>query len=65
MSEVKIDLTSKTGTAALQESIKILQLTIDTIAGKYGNGETRKKNLGNNYSKVQSIINYLYKEGLL
>lgn len=32
-------------------------LIIDTYKGKYGNGETRKKNLGCRYSTVQSYVN--------
>ena len=32
-------------------------LIIDTIKGRYGSGETRKKNLGCRYSEVQAYVN--------
>lgn len=32
-------------------------LVLDTLRGKYGNGEARKKALGANYSKIQKEIN--------
>lgn len=35
----------------------LTDLIIDTYRGKYGNGETRKKNLGCRYSQVQSYVN--------
>lgn len=38
---------------------KLLQITADTLDGKYGNGEARKKNLGNNYKAVQNLINHI------
>ena len=36
------------------------QLVKETLAGKHGNGEQRKKSLGKNYTKVQNIINKMY-----
>nr|WP_274380113.1 DUF3597 family protein [Lederbergia galactosidilytica] len=33
------------------------QLVKETLAGKHGNGEARKKSLGKNYKAVQDIIN--------
>lgn len=39
--------------------VNTLQLVADTLAGKYGNGETRKKKLGTNYNAVMSIINHI------
>lgn len=33
------------------------QLADDVIRGKYGNGEARKKALGKNYKRIQSIVN--------
>lgn len=33
-------------------------LAIETIRGKYGNGDTRKKSLGKHYSDVQRLVNY-------
>lgn len=65
MASVKVTLTAANGIPALKESIKLLQYTIKTINGQYGNGEDRKKALGKYYSNVQKIINYLYNEGLL
>lgn len=38
---------------------KLFEMVSDTIAGKYGNGEDRKKALGKDYSIVQMIINYI------
>lgn len=35
-------------------------LVRDTIRGKYGNGETRKKLLGSKYNEVQKRINKMY-----
>lgn len=35
----------------------LTDLVIDAYHGKYGNGETRKKNLGSRYSQVQSYVN--------
>lgn len=65
MSYVKVALKSKTGLKVLTEIKKLCTLTINTIKGKYGNGEDRKAALGSYYDRVQTIINYLYKEGLL
>jgi len=39
------------------------QLARDCIAGKYGNGETRKKLLGANYVAVQHKVNILLRGG--
>lgn len=35
----------------------LTDLVVGTYKGKYGNGETRKKNLGCRYSQVQSYVN--------
>lgn len=35
----------------------LTDLVVDVIKGKYGNGETRKKNLGCRYSQVQAYVN--------
>jgi len=40
-----------------KDKVKIDQLVKDTIAGKYGNGEERKRKLGVYYERVQNIIN--------
>ena len=39
----------------------IEQLATDTVNGKYGNGEERKKKLGKLYDSVQTVINERYK----
>lgn len=43
-----------------QENEKIKKLVVETLNGKHGNGEERKKNLGRNYGRVQHTINQLY-----
>lgn len=65
MSYVKVSLKSKTGVKVLIEIKKLCTLTINTLKGKYGNGEDRRAALGSYYTRVQNIINYLDKEGLL
>lgn len=65
MPEIQIDLSNPKAPAMLREAIIILQQTINTLAGDYGNGDQRKKALGDNYNKVQTIINFLYREGLI
>lgn len=43
-------------------------VTIDAkkaIRGDLGNGAERRKNLGNNYDKVQAVVNKMYREGNL
>ena len=39
----------------------IEQLATDTVNGKYGNGDERKKKLGKLYESVQTVINERYK----
>ena len=31
-------------------------MAIEVLEGKYGSGDTRKKNLGNNYTEVQTLV---------
>lgn len=50
-----IAINYKTPTTCSSDEIE--QLVIDTINGKYGNGEERKKALGKNYEKVQKLVN--------
>lgn len=38
-------------------------LVTETLAGKYGNGEARKNNLGDKFSAVQSRINAMHSSG--
>lgn len=35
------------------------EISLDVIAGKYGNGETRKVMLGSDYARVQGLVNYM------
>lgn len=62
---VKVTLSAANGIPALKEIVKLLNYTINTINGKYGNGEDRKKALGKYYSNVQKLINYMYNNNLL
>ena len=36
-----------------------LELALGVMQGKYGNGDTRKNNLGNRYKEVQDFINHI------
>jgi len=40
-----------------KKSKKLEKIADDVILGKYGNGEERKKELGDNYDKVQRLVN--------
>lgn len=48
---------------ATTSSPNIEQLARDVIAGKYGNGETRRVALGANYNAVQARVNQILKAG--
>lgn len=37
-----------------------LDLVVRTLDGEFGNGETRKNNLGSRYNEVQDFINHIY-----
>ena len=63
--EWEMTIKSDKAPAMLEEIIKILQLTIDTLRGYHGSGEYRKKSLGIYYNNVQSLINYIYQEKLI
>ena len=52
--------TAKTQTTGTN-GLGIEQLATDTVNGKYGNGEERKKKLGKLYDSVQIVINERYK----
>lgn len=52
--------TAKAETARTN-GLGIEQLATDTVNGKYGNGEERKKKLGKLYDSVQTVINERYK----
>ena len=36
---------------------------IEVIRGKYGNGDVRKRNLGDRYAEIQSKVNEMYRNG--
>ena len=38
---------------------------LDVIRGIYGNGLERKRNLGDRYAEIQSIVNEMYRKGLV
>ena len=40
---VKVKLSATNGIPALKETVKLINYTINTINGKYGNGDDRKK----------------------
>ncbi len=46
----------------LERELKIEQLALDTIRGKYGNGKKRKEALGDLYTEVQKRVNEIIKE---
>ena len=52
--------TAKTETTGTN-GLGIEQLATNTVNGKYGNGEERKKKLGKLYNSVQTVINERYK----
>lgn len=52
--------TAKTETTGTN-GLGIEQLATDTVNGKYGNGDERKKKLGKLYDSVQTVINERYK----
>ena len=40
----------------LNPNKSIIRLAIEVLEGKYGSGDTRKKNLGNDYTEVQTLV---------
>ena len=48
---------------AKKPSVDILELVKKTIRGDFGNGDARKKALGNNYNEVQRQVNLNYQNG--
>ena len=48
---------------AEKPSVDILELVKKTIRGDFGNGDRRKKALGNNYNEVQRQVNLNYQNG--
>ena len=48
-------------TEATLDRAQLLQMVADTMEGKYGTGDDRKKKLGQYYDQVQEVINYVDK----
>lgn len=61
--EVNRRLGASSGSGSSSQSVDIDQLARDVIAGKYGNGEARKKALGSNYDAVQARVNEMLGAG--
>lgn len=51
---------SSSPSTATKKSATLDEYVLAVLAGKYGNGETRKKKLGALYDKVQDRLNYLW-----
>lgn len=52
--------TVKPGAAVVQTPTEpTLQVAVDVMQGRYGNGDTRKKALGSRYSEVQGFIDHI------
>lgn len=51
------------GSSSGGSSANIDQLARDVIAGKYGNGDARKRALGSNYAAVQARVNEMLGQG--
>lgn len=62
-SRVNEMLSSKPNPTPTKPQVDILELVKKTIRGDFGNGETRKKNLGSNYDEVQRQVNLNFKNG--
>lgn len=62
-SRVNEILSSKPNPIPTKPQVDILELVKKTIRGDFGNGETRKKNLGSNYDEVQRQVNLNFKNG--
>lgn len=50
---------SSSGSSSSAPSGTTLQLAYNTMKGVYGDGETRKKKLGNRYDEVQNMIDHI------
>lgn len=62
MIRTELGQTPKTSNSTTTTS-NIDQLAKDVIAGKYGNGDARKKALGSKYAEVQARVNQILKGG--
>lgn len=61
--EVNRRLGASSGSGSSSQPVDIDQLARDVIAGKFGNGEARKKALGSNYDAVQARVNEMLGAG--
>lgn len=61
--EVNRQLGVSSGSSSSSSSSNIDRLARDVIAGKYGNGDARKKALGSNYNAVQKRVNEILAGG--
>lgn len=52
-------------TASVSLSGTLEQKAKEVIRGNYGNGEVRKRKLGEQYSEIQSKVNEMYRKGLV
>lgn len=56
---------SVTKNSIQSSNIDIITMAKKTIRGDFGNGNERKRNLGNNYANIQDKVNELYELGQL
>ena len=56
---------SVTNDSTQSSDIDIITMAKKTIRGDFGNGNERKRNLGNNYANIQYKVNELYELGQL
>lgn len=56
---------SVTNDSTQSSDIDIITMAKKTIRGDFGNGNERKRNLGNNYANIQDKVNELYELGQL
>jgi len=56
-----VSRTAPTPTASVTGTIE--EEAREVIRGKYGNGDVRKRNLGDRYAEIQSKVNEMYRNG--
>ena len=54
-------MTSNSNQVAINGPVE--EVAFDVIRGKYGNGDVRKRNLGDRYAEIQNKVNELYRIG--
>lgn len=60
----RVDWLKLTGKDLGANEKSIIELVYEVMLGNYGSGETRVKLLGENYEKVQAMINHIYNASL-